>query len=245
MNIPDPDEIVFSGFKEDMAMPVFATWLESNEINFNEVMVFKRTKPGTFTISNMETEEGVLHKLTGLEAKVIVDKLHGSVMDGRRINVVMTCLTTPNKIKKREVINLDETPEGDASVEEVARISAKEAKTAASKKAEEAKKKKAEVEKKKADAEKKKNEKKKVEPEPTKATAAEGKGDAAVEASEKTPEGQKVPKMQLAAIFTKGGSKTHAVRVAGEKSAREDKKKKKNTHKFSNGYSHECLGNCS
>ena len=41
MNIPDPDEIVFSGFKEDMGMPVFTAWLKSNEINFKEVMVFK------------------------------------------------------------------------------------------------------------------------------------------------------------------------------------------------------------
>ena len=193
-------------------------------------MVFKGSRPGTFTISNMETEEGVLLKLTGLEAKVIVDKLHGSVMDGRRINVVMTCLTTPNKIKKREVINLDETPEGDASVEEIARVSAKDAKAAADKKAEEVKRKKAEAEK-KTEADKRKAGKKKAESEPAEATATEGNEEANDDPTEKTPEGDptartpegpKVPKMQLAAIFTKGGSKTHAVRMAGAKSARED-----------------------
>ena len=53
-------------------------------------MVFRGSKPGTFTISNMENEEGEVFKLTGLEAKTIVVKLHRVVMDGRRISIVMT-----------------------------------------------------------------------------------------------------------------------------------------------------------
>ena len=85
-------------------MTVFNTWLDAIGV--------QGFKAGMFTISNMENEEGEVFKLTGLEAKTIVVNLHGVVMDGRRISIVMTCLTTPNKVKKQDVINLDKTPEG-------------------------------------------------------------------------------------------------------------------------------------
>ena len=58
-----------------------------------------------------------LFKLNGDEAKIIVDKLHGTEMNGRRINVVMTCLTTPTKVRKREVVTLDSTGDTSGEVE--------------------------------------------------------------------------------------------------------------------------------
>ena len=116
--IPDPDEITFSGFKENTTIEGFTAWLDANEITFVAVMVFKGAKPGTFTISNTEAEDGELFKLAGNESKVIVDKLHGKMLDGKRITVVMTCLTTPQKVKKR-VITLDSSAGSDPSIEEI------------------------------------------------------------------------------------------------------------------------------
>ena len=98
------------------------------------------------------------------------------------------------------------------------------------------------AETKKADKEKKKNEREKKKDQPAAAAKAEkdgkkegkkvedkadgkdqSKGEQPKDKNEKkTPEGQKVPEMQLAAIFTKGGTKTHAVRVPGEKAGREE-----------------------
>ena len=109
-NIPTPDEIVFSGFKEDVSIEQFYEWLDSNEVQFVAVMVFKGTKPGTFSISNVEDDTGEKFCLEAEEAKNMVEKLHGAEHDGRRIAVTMVCLTTPKKVKKQvPVIQLDNT----------------------------------------------------------------------------------------------------------------------------------------
>ena len=113
--IPDPDQIRLTGFPEDMKLPAFKEWLDTNKINYLDAMCFQGKKPGSFTIENVELEDGTVSKLDAAEAADIVDKLNGFKLNRRVISVTMAAVSTPEKVRKQpEVVSLDsseETPE--------------------------------------------------------------------------------------------------------------------------------------
>ena len=115
--IPNPDMIRFNGFPEDYKVKDFKEWLNANEVNFLDPMVFKERKPGVFSISTVETEEGETFNLEAEEAADIVTRLNGIQFkkSNKRIMVVMMQCTTPEK-KKPDVVTLNSSGESNDSL---------------------------------------------------------------------------------------------------------------------------------
>ena len=106
--IPNPDMIRFTRFPEAYKAVDFKKWLDNKDVSFLDQMVFKETKPGVFSISTVEIDEGEVIKLEAEEAADIVMKLNGTQFENtnKRIMVSMIALTTPEK-RKPDVINID------------------------------------------------------------------------------------------------------------------------------------------
>ena len=107
--IPNPDQISFSGLPEDMTLDAFQVWLDKNNVTFLGAMCFKGNKPGTFVIASYENETEGLVTLNAGEAQEIVTKLHGTELNKKRVIVQMESLTTPAKVRKPEIVTLDDT----------------------------------------------------------------------------------------------------------------------------------------
>ena len=102
---PDPDQVRFSGFPEDVNLTKFKAWLDENGINFLDTMVFQGNKPGCFsieTIMDADTEEKF--SIDNAEAQTMVLKLNGFQYQKRTISVNMAQMTTPEKIRKKPTV---------------------------------------------------------------------------------------------------------------------------------------------
>ena len=193
-NIPNPDQIKFTGFPEDFKLVDFKLWLDENAVNFLEPMLFKESKPGVFSISTVEEEGGELLKVEADEAAEIVQRLNGIQFESsnKRIMVTMVALTTPEKKKPIEVVKLDDSDPSDPAQlalpePEAAAASGEGAQAAAQPEAE-----------------------------------ADSDEDLLVETESEDDETKlkKSLKLNISAAYTKGGTKTH--RVTGAKSKREE-----------------------
>ena len=110
--IPDPDQVRFSGFPEDMNLKTFKEWLDGNSVTFLDNMCFQGKKPGTFSIETVEGDDGENCKIDFAEAEEMVTKLNGHLYQKRTITVTMTQLTTPEKVRKLpEMVTLDSSGE--------------------------------------------------------------------------------------------------------------------------------------
>ena len=248
--IPDPDQITFSGFKEDTSLNTFMAWLDANNIAFLEPMCFKGKKPGSFNITSVEDDDGDLLNLSGDEAKQMVDKLNGVSLDGRRISVTMTMLSTPTKQqhKKPETVTLDssteeqatkpstsgtqkEKPAGKSNLPAVTDQTNKgKGKSNKGQNPKEAQK---EPEKEKSDQEKKKeekNRKKKEKEEQERKKKEEALKKAQEQSLEDTSDDEEIESSQperrvmlnISKVQTQGGTSRFKSRVVGDKSKRED-----------------------
>ena len=109
--IPDPDAIKFSGFPDTFSVADFMSWLDEQGVSVMEPMCFKEGKPGSFSISTVEDDNGEVLALDTEDAQEMVTKLNGVEHSGRRIMVTMVAMMTPEK--KKRVVTLNDTPEGD------------------------------------------------------------------------------------------------------------------------------------
>ena len=69
--IPDPDHVKFTGFPEGFSREEFMKWLDDEEIDYLDPMVFKGGKPGVFMITSLRPEDGDQIILSGEEGKKI------------------------------------------------------------------------------------------------------------------------------------------------------------------------------
>ena len=117
--IPDPDRVTFSGFPEGWNLEDFKEWLDGAEVDFVEAMLFKSSKPGTFTMTPVVEGEDVLN-LSGREATNLVEKLNGVVLvlpsgQKRRVRVEAVQASTPQKKKEAPVVTLEDSVETSSS----------------------------------------------------------------------------------------------------------------------------------